>query len=219
MTASVSLKKTIDHELSWREAELAILKINLQKSSTNMVEFRISYRSFLAMTYAHYEGYTKRLLAQGLEDIHLSGVPIHKCVVGIHKTAALPEVRRKLNSMSSESLYEHLLKGILVFDEVNLPNPDAILDRGNLDIPTITWAMALIGVNFDNFVEHRQSIARLTHLRHKCAHGEVITLDPLKTVPDILKDCYSLQDNIILFMHKLAVYLLDYFDQKQYVAN
>jgi hypothetical protein len=50
------LVRTIDEELRWREAEMALAKIQLLRALGDRIAFRFSYRCFASMTYADFEG-------------------------------------------------------------------------------------------------------------------------------------------------------------------
>jgi hypothetical protein len=214
------LTQTIDDELGWREPELALAKVQLQRSlSSDDRHFRYAYRAFVAMTYAHYEGFAKRTIAQALSDIYTSGTKPTQCVTGLQKALMLTSVRKKFTSLSNDDFMQSLSDGMRFMDTVPFPKVEIILECGNLNVENFLWAVSCVGLSPITFESYRPSIGRLTTLRHNCAHGEVITFDSSKTNQVLADEMYTLQQNITILMHLLAVELVDLFTHQRFLAS
>jgi hypothetical protein len=208
---SSQLVATIDDELRWREAELALAKIQLQRSLGDATLFRFSYRCFVAMTYAHFEAYTKRIIAQAMQDIFNAGHPWSKCLASIRTNLFAPGLRQSINKLSNADLAERgSLEGCLI-DNVPAPALAIIFECGNMNVTNFFWAIESIGLEQANFAFARSDVGRLASLRHDCAHGEALTFDPTKTEAQLAADMYSLQSRILTVMHTLAVEVVDSF--------
>ncbi len=208
---STQLITTIEEELRWREAELALVKVQLQRSISDSTTFRLSYRCFVTMTYAHFEAYIKRVVAQAMQDIFDFGRPWSECVPSIKTNLFAPELRQTLNKLSNSDLAERGSSADRLIDAVSRPSLDIILDLGNMNVKNFFWAIESIGLDPMKFSFARQDVGHLTALRHNCAHGEALTFDPTKTRTALADEMYSLQSRVILIMHSLAVQVLDHF--------
>lgn len=216
---SPQLIATIDDELRWRESELALAKLQLQRSVGDNTLFRFSYRCFVAMTYAHFEAYTKRVVAQSMQDIFDAGHTWSKCVPAIRTHLFASGLRQLLGKMSNADLAVRGSAAASLIDDVPPPSLDIILDCGNMNVTNFFWAVNSIGLEEAKFAFARNDVGRLTSLRHHCAHGEALTFDPTKTQADLASEMYTLQTRILTLMHALAVELVDYFTTDGFVEK
>jgi hypothetical protein len=208
--ASEQLLRTIDHELRWREMELAISKIHLHRSMLDQSAFAFSYRSFIVLTYAHFEAFTKRVIAQALQDISDSGVVWSHCKRSIQANLFARRLRSKLSSLSNEELIERGSSTVCLIDELPPPDVSEVLECANLDVANSNWILECIGMDPARYRESRRDIGRLATIRHDCAHGEALTFDQTKTERELIEELFSLQRRIILLMHQLAVDIIDH---------
>ena len=106
---SAVLVKTIDEELRWRELEMALSKIQLHRAIGDLHAFRYAYRCIVAMTYAHFEGFVKRVLAQALVDLVGSGHRSRTATLQFkwhswrHSQGVEPPISLTKNSLNSSS--------------------------------------------------------------------------------------------------------------------
>lgn len=213
---SSQLALTINEELRWREAELALAKLQLQRSMGDIVLFRFSYRCFAAMTYAHFEAFTKNVIAQSMKDIFDSGIQWSKCTKGIRESLFASSLRAKLAGLSNSDLTNIGSSATCLIDDVEAPSLDIILEISNMNPTNFYWAIGSIGLDEGKFSFARGDVGHLTSLRHRCAHGEKLTFDASKTVNELARDMYGLQSRILYLMHFLAVELLDHFTAKAF---
>ncbi len=213
---SPQLASTINDELRWREAELALAKLQLQRSMGDVVLFRFAYRCFAAMTYAHFEAFTKNVIAQSLKDIFDSGVRWSKCTKIIRESLFASGLRAKLATFSNSDLTAIGSSPICLIDSVEAPSLDIILECSNMNPTNFYWALSSVGLDERKFYFARGDVGHLTSLRHRCAHGEKLTFDATKTVNELARDMYGLQSRILYLMHFLAVELLDHFTAKAF---
>ena len=183
--ASEQLVATIENELRWREVELTLAKIQLQRAVGDQSLFSFSYRCFVSMTYAHFEAYTKRVVAQAMKDIFDSGHPWSKCAPAIRTHLFAPGLRQELSRLSNFDLAERGSFSTNLIDSVTAPSVDIILDCGNMNVTNFFWAIESIGLDPLKFSFARKDVGHLAALRHDCAHGEALTFDRMKTRLDI----------------------------------
>ena len=216
---STQLALTVENELSWREAELALAKVHLQRSTHETTLFRYSYRCFVMLTYAHYEAYTKRIIAQGLQEISASGHPWSACQFQIQSTLFSNGLRSSLSSLSNEQLALQGSSTECLIDQLEFPSLSIILDCSNMNVKNFSWAVSTIGLDMDRFNFARADIGHLTARRHECAHGQLLTFDPTQSNVELAKDAFGLQSRIILLMHTLAVEILEHFKHSSYLRH
>jgi hypothetical protein len=77
------LATTLEDELTWREAELASLKLLVLDSSRGSVRELSLLRALWIMLYAHYEGFCKFAWDFYLENVEKVGVARHACCAPI----------------------------------------------------------------------------------------------------------------------------------------
>lgn len=209
--ASEQLKSTIDQELKWREAELALAKLHLHRSLLENSSFAYSYRCFIVLTYAHYEAFTKRVIAQSMRDIFDSGAKWSECCLNIRRHLFASGLRKTLHEKSNEDLASLAARPKALIDDVDPPSVDIIMDCGNLNYTNFIWAIESIGIDAKNYGFARPDIGRLVAIRHDCAHGEALTFDSMKSQRDLAGDIFELQQRIVYLLHHLSVDVLDHF--------
>jgi len=208
--ASQQLLNTIDDELRWRESELAVAKIHLHRALVDRSSFHYSYRSFIVMTYAHFEAFTKRVIAQAMQDIFDSGVVWSQCRKSIQINLFASRLRSALAALSNDAMVERGSSTICLIDDLPPPNLEVVLDCANMNVTNFNWTAECIGLDASKYASSRRDIGRLTAMRHDCAHGEALTFDRTKTEHQLADDLFVLQSRIIILMHTLAVDVIDH---------
>jgi len=211
---------TIDSELNWREAELALLKKQLVQDviADDAIRFRLSYRAFAAITYAHYEGFVKMVLAEALESLRKSGIRPSECVDQVQLELFGRDIRRSLDQMSNVDLLGAISRGYRFIDSFSFPSEDKIWDISNLDVPTFNRLVSSFGLSPDAFSSFRRHIGRLVTLRHECAHGEILKLDATKTNRELAQELFEIQAQITLLLHAISLELVDYFENENFAT-
>jgi hypothetical protein len=168
------------------------------------------------MTYAHFEGFIKRVLAQALVDIKQIGTKPSKCVYLIQLNLFASEWRKQIEVRSNEDLVVALLGSPGFVDTIPFPSEDIILECANLNIRNFEWAVSCVGLDARSFDEFRPHIGRLVDLRHRCAHGEAISFDSSKTNAELATDIFDTQNHIVTLIHSVAVELINHFEGTAY---
>ncbi|MDJ0450538.1 MAE_28990/MAE_18760 family HEPN-like nuclease [Methylocystis sp. JR02] len=210
------LNSFIDTDLRWREGELAMCKLQLLRDISDKHKFGFSYRCFVAITYAHYEGYVKNVAAQSLLHIRNS-TTAQSCIHCVRETLVAPLLRKKINQMTNDSLILSISNG-QIYDGISLPDEEIYLKIGNMNFSNLSWVLSSIGINSDLVTEYKPSVGRLVDLRHRCAHGEVIQFDSAD-LRAISNDMFKLQERIIHLLHAIAIEVVDLFEQQKFIAT
>jgi MAE_28990/MAE_18760-like HEPN len=208
--------RTIDDELRWRESEMALAKIHLYRALGDVSAFRFAYRCFAAMTYAHFEGFSKKVIAQALANLAASGITQSACNTTIQITLLAPLARKKIVDLSNEELVNLVYLDARALDSVPFPPPEEILKIANMNFTNFAWAVSCVGLSPLPFETYRGTVNHLTALRHECAHGSAITFDATKSDRELAVAMFQLQTVIVNLMHELSVELIDHFQQGRY---
>lgn len=207
------LVRTIESELSWRERELAFCKLQLLRDISDTTRFEFSYRCFVAITYAHFEGFVKRIVAHALIDIRNSGAKPSECTEVMRPHLFASALRRRLSAQSNAELLTSLGRGSQLLDELSYPSEDTIMDCGNMNVSNFEWATSCIGIDSKSFFDFRPYIGHIVNLRHSGAHGERISFDSSKSNAELAGEIFETQTQIITLMHALAVEIITSFEK------
>jgi MAE_28990/MAE_18760-like HEPN len=216
---SAVLENLIEDELRWRESELSLLKIQLLRDVRSNDHFPVSYRSFVAVTYAHYEGFVKIVLAQAVSDIFQGGTLPSSCVEEVQAYHFAHKARKHVSQLSNSQLIRTLMQSMNLIDEIPKPTGEEFLEMSNLNVKTFLDITGSINLSIASFQDFRRSIGRLVDLRHRCAHGEKLTFDSSKSNGELAQEVFDLQSSVILLMHATAIGLLDLFDSRSFLSQ
>jgi hypothetical protein len=212
------LENIINNELRWRESEIAILKINLIKEYNNDVRFQCLFRCFVAITYAHYEGFLKTIFAHAF--IHIKNSTYRpSSYKDLAKRAIFGKSLRKyLTTLSNDEMISETLKGDCI-DRMEYPSEQYIFEISNLNQSNLMDLMSTSSIHWEKFSEYRTHVGKIVDLRHKCAHGEKISFDQTKSNKDIAKDIFSTQNEILNLMHDVALELLTVINEEKFASQ
>lgn len=213
------LVQLIDDELRWRETELALLKAKLRNDIGDPYHFPVSYRSFVAITYAHFEGFTKVIFAQALDDIARCGAPPSACVEEIQVALFSAQARKAIYGLSNVDLLSSIRSGASFIDGLGFPPGEHVLDISNLSVANLWILLQKLGIDRSKFTSFKKYVGRLVDLRHSCAHGERLTFDSSKTNFELASDMFELQSEIIILMHAVALEVLEVVERDAFVAS
>jgi hypothetical protein len=209
--ASKQLLKTIDAEFGWRESEMAIAKIHLHRSILDRASFGYSCRCFIMLTYAHFEAFTKQVIAQALQDIFDTGVKWSECQKPMQINLFAARLRTMFTNFSNIEIAEKSSVSSCLIDALAPPDMAVILECGNMNPTKFEWMVECVGLDPTRFSFARNDIGKLASMRHDCAHGKALTFDVTKTDREIANDLYVLQSHIVLLMHALTIEVIDHF--------
>jgi hypothetical protein len=166
MSAGAELEK----DLAWRESELASLKLAAHSSNEHDVRGRAARRAYVAMLYAHYEGFCKFAfktylisVTQKLWPIENLSPPLqklfmHKHISGIRSLPVLefiPALEKIQSALKESSTLEY-----------ELP------ETSNLWPNVFNNYCHELGLKSHFIYEKRHFIGNLVAIRNKIAHGQ-----------------------------------------------
>ncbi len=204
------LDQELEEDLSWREAELGSLKLQVAQSESGSAKHNALLRAMWAMLYAHFEGFSKftwDLYLEKLQALELDRQSFKPeiCKLSLHK-----DLKNLKGDLSSESLwdfcggkFQRLMNEKLKFDtkletDSNLwPN----LFKDNI------YKICLHCSSIDEFQTHIKS---LVARRNDIAHGK-------KLVIKSLIEYQEYENAALLVMHELAIAVVEAIETKSYL--
>jgi hypothetical protein len=202
--------EVLEGELSWREAELASLKLLVLEAQPGSVRRQSLLRALWTLLYAHYEGFCKFSWDFYLENLERFGLKRGDCSAAIARFSLTKRFRELRGNSSDESLwgacagdFDEWMKQALEF-ELHLETnsnlwPNLLRDNSTkIDLPS--------DVVDANELKLKTLVAR----RNDIAHGKKMVVSSL--------DEYKIYENAaVLVMHELAVAVLDCLEKKTYL--
>jgi hypothetical protein len=213
------LVQLIDDELRWREAELALIKAQLRREMQNASHFPASYRIFVAITYAHFEGFTKVIFAQALDDVARCGALPSACTEDVQVALFSAQARKAIQLLSNVDLVRNIKSGSSFIDSLVFPPGESVLEISNLGVVNLWGLLQKLGIDRAKFSSFRKYVGRLVDLRHSCAHGERLTFDSSKTNSELAADVFELQSEIVTLMHAVALEIIDIVERDAFVVS
>lgn len=160
----------IEHDLDWREAELAVLRILLADRALSEKTKRVLFRAGWALLYAHFEGFCKLCLTVYYDALKASGKTCADLPVNTQAFALTDKLKSLRNLPSSE-----LVTKIQAFEaEVMSSNADfpEVDTESNLWPSVLDRLLTDADISIASLSTYRRSISTLVNRRNKIAHGE-----------------------------------------------
>ena len=200
----------IEKDLDWRVAEMATLKLLIQRSSTNSRTKQVLLRAAWALLYAHYEGFCKFALSVYYDALVTTEVKI----CDLPDTTQAYALSLKIKQMRNLPPLDFLM-AIKNFDvetlraEASFPTVDT---KSNLMPSLLKELIVDADLPLYEIDLHSQVLATLVRRRNKIAHGE------RDLIPE--PDYYFDYENVVTkIMYALACAISDKLDELNAVAK
>jgi len=171
------LEKTIEIDLDWRNAEIAIFREQLSLGVQTETKKRAMFRAGWLLLYAHYEGFSKfcleiyiEYMCSILKDCH--GIPDKTFVYFVDKEI------KSTKSMSSEDTF------LFFKNEINSlrtksPKPLMVDTKSNLWPEVLLELISKLDLTGYTIISDEKKLKTLVARRNDIAHGKSVFIDDL----------------------------------------
>lgn len=218
----VDFRSDMEESLSWRLNEIVTLK-NLLREDNNIPVVKI----LIVMLYAHFEGFFKDCLECYIKYINSTELSLNNFNDSVitaslnREYAAFENINRKCRELTSVPPAEEFLHKFhrrkeltqkLASDYLNRKiriDEKIINTKSNLDYAVLQENMYVLGLDYNYFSSHQNTITKLVRLRNSVAHGS-------QRNPIEFMEFEKFEKDIIEIMEEMIKYLFEFCEEKRY---
>lgn len=160
----------IEDDLSWREAELATLRIFVAKRDLKEREKHVFFRAAWSLLYAHFEGFCKFALTVYYDALKEKGLDIADLPLGVQCFALSRDIR-SLRSLPTYQLVDTIQNFEYQYLQRKAEFPD-VDTKSNLWPQTLQELLESADLTLPSLADNNQRLSTLVSRRNKIAHGE-----------------------------------------------
>lgn len=164
-----SIFDEITSDISWRTEELK--KVETILSNLSESDSKIFLKSTIPLLYAHWEGFvvsSLKIIFKYLNDLKLNS----DIYCDIYLTTAYEQTLKSLDdSTGFDKRKKHLINLYQGFKKEIKLN-EKIDTKSNLNFDTLVEICQKINIDINKFVDNKEDLNKLVHIRNSIAHGE-----------------------------------------------
>ncbi len=202
----------LEHDLNWRESELASMKAALLEVAKGSVRYKVLLRAAWALLYAHYEGFTKFAWDIYLEALQGNGLARKDVSDELAMLSLLPEFNRLKSSMPAGDIWEFCCKGFAGEMQKPLAFPNRLETKSNLWPDLFCSNSKKIGMQCDQVTTNEVKLKSLVGRRNAIAHGEKLEIKDTA-------EYFQYEECVVLVIHELAIAIVDSLTKRLYVKT
>ena len=199
---SNDLENALTSDLTWRETELAILKIEIVKAQKGSAKQIALLRASWAMLYAHYEGFSVFAWASYLNELKRVGIPrgdLSRELIALSMETQFKAIKNSYSMENMLNFYSDEFDKILR-EPVTFPN--GLKARSNLSPELYRTNCRRASLSHLMVDQNEARLLLLVKRRNSIAHGEAILIKDIT-------EYQSYETAVMLVMHELALGVIE----------
>lgn len=208
-------EKLIESDLSWREAELASMKMDILRAPPNSDKQRALLRAIFAILYAHYEGFFKFCWQLFLDEVQKSSTERRFCHEGLAILSLKDEFSALKGKLSPEMIWRFCVGEFPVrcSEAIRFSSETTELDsEANLYPSKLKKYLAALGIPDVIVDTHAPVLKSLVGRRNEIAHGKRHHIASLAEYDGYEEAAYQV-------MCEIGVLIARSLDSKSYVVG
>jgi hypothetical protein len=171
----MAIADELETDLKWREDELAVLKASAIGTSKTDPRGRSMRRAYLAMLYAHYEGFSQFAWQTYLLTLQKTSCPIDALCSELQTVFSTEMINKTRNADSSQFLMRvrALNAHLAAPEKPHVGMPETANLWPNVFIEVAAW----LGLPYEYVEDHRTDLKSLVARRNDVAHGKRVEVD------------------------------------------
>lgn len=207
-----SFEQQIEEDLTWRETEMATLKLLLASAPTGSPRQQALLRACCAMLYAHYEGFCKFCWVLMLDTIQAEACFRRDLVEPVAVRSMATIFKRLRGNAADESLWRFARSEFCAHLQQPATFPEEV-DTGSNLWPTVSKEInGSLGLQCPLLLAHKSELGQLVSRRNRIAHGEKLEIADLRQFQ-------RFEHAAVLVMHELAIAVTDCLEKKTYLRS
>lgn len=202
--------KQLEEDLSWREAELGSLKIQVATAPKGSTQQTALLRAMWAMLYAHFEGFCKFAWDTYLDALQSLSLKRKGFKPEICQFSLTKDFRALHGNLSANSIYEFCEKTFSELLEQKIEFKIGLETDSNLWPNLFIENIEKICLECTSIESEKTFIKSLVARRNDIAHGK-------KLIINSLDEYQKYENSALLVMHDLAVNIVDSLEKKAYL--
>lgn len=206
---SIDLANALEEDLSWREHELASLKLTVIDSDPGSTRQLALLRALWALVYAHYEGFCKFAWDQYLEVIEELGPIRRDCSECVAQLSLAKEFKALKADLSPEGLWGFCTGRFATLMAEPAKFALRLETESNLWPSLLKENSSRVGLKLATLDANDMKLRSLVARRNEIAHGQKMTIASLS-------EYQPYEDAAVLVMHELAVAVIEAVEQRSF---
>lgn len=170
----------LENDLSWRESELASLKLLVAETTRGSVRERALLRALWAMLYAHYEGFCQFAWDTYLDHLQASAPIRANCVDSLARFSLADSLRSLRGNTSLENMWTYCTSEFQGLMSKPLAFGVRLETASNLWPDICRENSAKVGLRHDAVDHNRTKLTALVSRRNDIAHGQPMIVRTLQ---------------------------------------
>ena len=202
----------LEHDLNWREGELASLKVLAAEASPGTARHRALLRSLWAMLYAHYEGFCKFAWDTYLDHLQVSAPLRRDCVESIARYSLAESFRSLRGDLSLQGMWNYCSTTYAALMSTPVTFGIRLETNSNLWPHLCRENSAAVSLPHATVDEHWSKLRALVSRRNDIAHGQPMVIRTIDEYQEYESAAFEV-------MYELALGIVDCLSNRTYLQR